>query len=170
MNLHELAGKKLGKEDFSYHKSYMAIIDSITIYGYKNNEEKNKLLLDLGSKIVTAKDIENRNFVINHHINRKNNFIFHIENTAFKYVIFNIVKNALFYLRNFPESKVTISCHKDQIIPSNLIKKFNIDPDKQNIKYNVINIIDNGPGIKEEIISKIFEPYFTLQPPKYLVS
>lgn len=161
MNLQELAGKKLSKEDFSYHKSYIVIIDAITIYGYKNNEEKDRLLLDLGFKIVTAKDIENSNFAVNHHINRKNNFILHIENTAFKYVIFNIVKNALFYLSNFPESKVIISCHKNKIIPKNLIKRFNINPDKKDIKYNAIEIIDTGPGIKEEIISNIFEPYFT---------
>ncbi|MDB2550904.1 response regulator, partial [Rickettsiales bacterium] len=161
MTLHELAGKKFTKEDFSYYKSYQAIIDALDIYGYKNNEEKKKLIIDFNGIKITGDKIDIDKALFDK-INNDNNFIINIENTAFKYVIFNLLKNALFYLKDYPKSNVTISFEKEQELNPKLAKKFNIKTANSGRKiYNVINITDTGPGIKEDIITKIFYPYFT---------
>jgi two-component system CAI-1 autoinducer sensor kinase/phosphatase CqsS len=158
MNLHELAGKQFNKDDFSYYSAYKAIIDSIIIYGYESNEEKDKVIIDLNSRKINAKEAEKEVIAIDD-IDKNNNFILHIEDTAFKYIIFNLVKNALFYLKTYPDSKITIDFEPNKSIDSDLIEKFKLNSDI--LEYNVINVTDTGPGIANDIITKIFDSYFT---------
>lgn len=160
MTLHELGGKKFTKEDFSYYTAHKIVMDALAIYGYKTNEEKEKVIIDLGHKNITAKNADKEVISVSDiAIDKNSNFLFQIEDTAFKYIIFNLVKNALFYLEDYPDSKVTISFEENKIIDPNLINRFKLNPDIK--KYNIVKVTDNGPGIPDKIITKIFDSYFT---------
>lgn len=63
-------------------------------------------------------------------------------------VILNLINNAKDVLKNLNKSEKIIEI------------KLNID--KNDI---ILKIVDNGGGIKEELLSKIFEPYFTTKHP-----
>lgn len=158
MTLNELSGKKLDKEDFSYYSAYKSIIDAVVIYGYQTNEEKEQVIIKLEDREIKASNAEREEILISN-ISQNNNFILHIEDTAFKYIIFNLVKNALFYLKDYPNSKITIDFEENKELDTNLITRFKLNP--KIAKYNVINVTDTGPGIADDIITKIFDSYFT---------
>lgn len=67
-----------------------------------------------------------------------------IDFNRFQQVILNIINNALWALRKMPEKKLKI--------------KTQFSEDK---KFAVIEITDNGCGIKKENLAHIFEPFFT---------
>lgn len=172
MTLHEISGKRLTREDFDYYSAKKSVLDAIMLYGYDSNEEKDKVTINLSDdKNITASKAGDQTISVNN-IKEDNDFIILTNNTGFKYIIFNLVKNALYYLSKYPDSDIAISFEKEKIIDQKTIKKFNISNHNIKIedlklstnfkgiyKYNVINIIDTGPGIKEEIITKIFQPY-----------
>lgn len=172
MTLHEISGKRLTREDFDYYSAKKSVLDAIMLYGYDSNEEKDKVTINLSDdKNITAGKAGDQTISVNN-IKEDNDFIILTNNTGFKYIIFNLVKNALYYLSKYPDSDIAISFEKEKIIDQKTIKKFNISNHNIKIedlklstnfkgiyKYNVINIIDTGPGIKEEIITKIFQPY-----------
>ena len=74
----------------------------------------------------------------------------HIYKNEFIQVILNIIKNAkdilIFNKIENPKILIRTSCYKDSL---------------------VVAISDNGGGVKEEIIDKIFEPYFSTKDYKY---
>ncbi|MFT5795787.1 MAG: two-component system CAI-1 autoinducer sensor kinase/phosphatase CqsS [Ulvibacter sp.] len=158
MTLQELGGKMFAEDDFHYYSAQKSVIDAIIIYGYKSNEEKEKIFIKLGkNKIISASNAEQEINSISD--NKDVNFILSINDAAFKYILFNIVKNALFYSKDYPKSTIIIEFEKEQKIHKSIIKKFNLNPDTK--KYNILSITDTGPGISEDIITKIFIPYFT---------
>ena len=73
----------------------------------------------------------------------------HIYKNEFIQVLLNLIKNAKDILssKEIKNPKITImsSCHKDKLI---------------------VNVCDNGGGIDEEIMDKIFEPYFSTKDTK----
>jgi signal transduction histidine kinase len=66
------------------------------------------------------------------------------DSIKFNQIITNLISNAI-------DAYDDINIDKKEV-------KIILDTQKDNI---IINIIDNGPGIKEENINKIFEPFFT---------
>jgi len=54
----------------------------------------------------------------------------------------NLIDNAIDALEGVPDATLTIKTQKDR-------------------EFAKVSIIDNGPGIPEEIVSRIFEPFFT---------
>ena len=159
ITLHELSGKKFNKDDFVYYTAHKAVNDAVTIYGYANNEEKKKVFIDFGNgQVIDANQSDSKQISVKD-IDESNNFIIHINDTAFKYIIFNLIKNALFYLKDYPKSKIEISFEQSKQIDVALITKFKLNP--AITSYNVVNVMDTGPGISDEIIVKIFDSYFT---------
>jgi signal transduction histidine kinase len=57
----------------------------------------------------------------------------------------NIIDNALDAMEGLAESKLEIKAHKDR-------------------EFLLVSIIDNGPGIPQDIQGKIFDPFFTTKP------
>lgn len=78
-------------------------------------------------------------------LNTKENFIIKAEKTAFTYVVFNLLKNALYYLNSYPNEYVKIYLKRGS---------------KQSL-YNQIIVEDNGPGIPEDKIKYIFDSFYT---------
>lgn len=130
MNLSDLDNKDLSKNNFTYLNSKSTIQNSLKLYGYKSQEEKSKVILD--------KSLED-------------SFMLKADFAPFTYVIFNLIKNALYYLENHPDSVIKIGSYKN--------KSYNIKGSQQN--YNVIYIHDTGPGIAKESLEKIFDSFYT---------
>ena len=78
-------------------------------------------------------------------LSTKENFIIKANKTAFTYVIFNLLKNALYYLNSYPNQYVKI-----------YFKKGLSESD-----FNQVIFEDNGPGIPADKIKNLFEPFYT---------
>lgn len=78
-------------------------------------------------------------------LNAKNNFVVKADKTAFTYMIFNLIRNALYYLNSNKDGFIKISLNRGD--------------DK--INYNQIIVEDNGPGISDDKIKYIFDSFYT---------
>jgi two-component system autoinducer 1 sensor kinase/phosphatase LuxN len=96
-----------------------AIENAVTQYGFENTSEANKVNLQL-----------------NH------DFVAKINETLFNFVIFNILRNAVYYFDSFPNSKIDIRT-------------------EFNDYENQIVIRDTGPGIPDDLINRIFDDFFS---------
>lgn len=74
------------------------------------------------------------------------NLFFKTTIERFYFIFNNLIKNALYYSNQFPDINITISF--DQKIISGK-------------KYNLINFLDNGPGISKYNIKKLFNDFST---------
>jgi len=63
-----------------------------------------------------------------------------------EFIIFNLLKNSLYYLKIFPAAELTLGCEKIE---------------KNGQKFNSIFVADTGPGIPKEILSNLFQDFFT---------
>jgi two-component system autoinducer 1 sensor kinase/phosphatase LuxN len=82
------------------------IKQAIKEYGYQNEEERKKIKLELGE-----------------------DFVFKGEKSSFIYVLFNLIRNALYYIETYPNFVVTIKTIKTN----------------QPSSYNKVIIRDAGP-------------------------
>jgi CheY-like chemotaxis protein len=77
--------------------------------------------------------VEQRKRVV---LNVVKDFTFRGDETAYMFVLFNLIKNSLYYLGPYPESFLTIT-----------------------VGGNEIRVRDNGPGIEAEQIPHLFDPF-----------
>ena len=125
--LGDLSEKKIYPEDFVYLEPEKILPEIVEKYGYRNDEEKSKV------KLMLPKNYEDY-------------FLLKAVQDRLTYIIFNLLKNALYYLNEFPDSVVTIGIE---------IRMFG------GIEYNVIYVKDTGPGIPPQIIPKLFGDFYT---------
>ena len=123
--LGDLSEKKINPEDFSYLEPEEILPDILEKYGYRSAEEKSKVKLLLP---------------------QEDSFVIKAVPDRLTYIIFNLLKNALYYLNQFPESVITIGAEKRTI---------------EGTEYNVIYVNDTGPGIPPHIIPKLFGDFYT---------
>lgn len=119
ISLNELRGKRFTPDELIYMEICHIIRKAIEEYGYDNNSDKEKIKFDF-----------------------KDDFIFRADKAAFIYVIFNLIKNSLYYSNNKKKFQITITTKKAK-------------------DYNIVIVKDNGPGIKTEELEKIFESFYT---------
>ena len=155
--LADLGNKPIEPSDFSYLSTDKILPEIIKTFGYSNLEEKQKVKLDL-----------------------KDNFIFRAVDHRFTFIIYNLLKNSLYYLNQYPDSVVTVGVetHNPSLRASNgseaiqngdvevagLPREAWSDSNADGIdysKYNVIYVHDTGPGIPSEILPKLFGDFFT---------
>ena len=125
--LGDLSEKKIDPEDFVYLEPDKILPDIIEKFGYRNDEEKAKV------KLLPPR-------------NEDDNFLLKAVPDRLTYIVFNLLKNALYYLNQFPESVVTVGTEKRTI---------------SGTEYNVIYVNDTGPGIPPHIIPKLFGDFYT---------
>ena len=121
--LSDLGNKPIEPSDFSYLSTDKILPEIIKTFGYRSLEEKEKVKLDV-----------------------KDNFIFKAIDDRFTFIIYNLLKNALYYLNQYPASIVTVGT---------TTKTF------EGKEFNSIYVHDTGPGIPSHILPKLFGDFFT---------
>ena len=152
--LSDLSEKKIDPEDFVYLEPNKILPEILEKYGYKSDEEKAKV------KLLSSED----------------NFLIKAVPDRLAYIVFNLLKNALYYLNQYPDSIITVGAEtshpslrtKGEAIQKNYeitgLPRYTRNDGSSSIdynKYNVIYIYDTGPGIPSNIISKLFGDFYT---------
>jgi two-component system, CAI-1 autoinducer sensor kinase/phosphatase CqsS len=119
MILNEVKDQPLDARGFIYASAALVSRKAIDEYGFESAAERNKVEFD-----------------------GRDDFMFRINETMYVFVLFNLLKNALYVLESRPEEKITITLERGE-------------------KYNVVKVHDSGPGIPSENIGRLFDPYFT---------
>ncbi|KUI99759.1 ATP-binding response regulator [Vibrio sp. MEBiC08052] len=71
-------------------------------------------------------------------------FKVHVNKTLFDFIIFNLLRNAIYYFDGYSDSKIELSLEAGD-------------------EYNKLTFTDYGPGIEPQIVHRIFDEFFTYQ-------
>ena len=120
--LANIKGGDIDKSDFQVTCASNSILEAINSFSYKNLNDKKLIIYD-----------------------QKNNdeFDFFGDRDLFIYVIFNLIKNALYYKDTKKDFSITITSKK---LSENA---------------NIIKVLDNGPGIPKNKLESIFQSFST---------
>ncbi|HYF18781.1 MAG TPA: response regulator [Ramlibacter sp.] len=113
MTLGEVTARPLPTSQFAILSAAEVVGKAVREFGYTTGAERERI------KVVVSQD-----------------FHFRADETAFLYVLFNLMKNALYYAAARPDLMVTIAVESDRIA-----------------------VRDNGPGIPAAVVDVIFEPF-----------
>lgn len=120
MILNEVRDEPVDQRSLAYLSAAATTRKAIEEYGYESDAERSKVNLEASE-----------------------DFTFRVDETMYVFVLFNLIMNALYFLRTYPESSITIRL-------------------KRGVTSNVIYVRDTGPGIARENLSKLFDPFFTI--------
>jgi len=114
--------EKVRQKKLEFLSTSDLLLSAIKEYGFDHENQREKVIL-----------------------NTKENFIIKADKTAFTYVIFNLLKNSLYYLKSQPNEYIKIYVKRGS----------------ENSKYNQLIVEDNGPGIPADKIKHIFDSFYT---------
>ncbi len=120
-----MSGIKPNPAFFTKLSIFHVINKAIREYGYKSEKEKRRIICS---------------------ISKEDDFFFKGDENLMIYVIFNLLKNALYYSNTHPNLTITIN------------SKTTAEEDKN---HNHIYITDNGPGIAPNLLPHLFEDFMT---------
>lgn len=136
--LSDLREKPIDKSELTYLDAVKILPEIISQYGYKTLSEKEKVRLSIP---LNQGALRKQNPAV-----AVSDFIFKAAPERFTFIIYNLLKNALYYLNEYPNSTVTVGIEERNL---------------EGVDYNVIYVHDTGPGIPEKAISKIFDDFYT---------
>lgn len=113
MTLDEVSARPFDSSAFSYIRAAEATRKAVREYGYDSEGDRDK---------VSVRVLED--------------FQFRGDETAYLFVLFNLVRNALYYATLNPQTRVTIS-----------------------VARQAVTVHDNGPGIAPDVLARLFEPF-----------
>jgi two-component system CAI-1 autoinducer sensor kinase/phosphatase CqsS len=113
MTLDEVSAKPLDTAGFAYLSAAEATGKAVQEYGYESEDARARIRLDV-----------------------KEDFSFRGDETAYLFVLFNLLKNSLYYLAFYPDARVTITVNRDRV-----------------------SVRDTGPGIAPDVMARLFEPF-----------
>jgi len=119
ITLDNIKGKEPDPANFTFLKASEIITNAANEYGYQDEKQKEKIILNI-----------------------EDDFTFKGDETLVIYVLFNLIKNALYYLNEYPNSVITITSETGS-------------------DYNKIYVKDTGPGIPAGKIDYIFVSFVT---------
>ena len=113
MTLDEVSARPIDTTAFRYLSAAEVVQQAVEEYCYDSEDARGKVQVQVA-----------------------NDFTFRGDETAYLFVLFNLIKNALYYLKPFPHTRVSILVGDQQV-----------------------KVRDNGPGISAEVLSGLFEPF-----------
>ena len=119
MIMDEVREKPINESGFIYASAAVITQKAIDEYGFESYAEREKIIFD-----------------------RNPDFMFRISETMYIFVLFNLIKNALYFLESRPEARIYVTLEKGE-------------------QFNKVKVKDTGPGIVPENLDKLFDPYFT---------
>lgn len=93
---------------------------------------------------VSQYGFENEKVIERIHLPQQDDFVVKLNETLFNFVIFNLIRNAIYYFDSYPNSQIEITTQIGSY-------------------EHVLIFKDTGPGIDEVIADKIFEDFFSYQ-------
>ncbi|CAH1541925.1 Autoinducer 1 sensor kinase/phosphatase LuxN [Vibrio owensii] len=93
---------------------------------------------------VSHYGFENEKIIERIRLPQHTDFVAKLNETLFNFVIFNLIRNAIYYFDSYPDSQIEIST-------------------KTSPYENILVFRDTGPGIDETISHKIFDDFFSYQ-------
>ncbi len=115
MTLNEVSGRPISAADLSYAEASELVHKAIGEYCFESEGERAKVC------VVVKQD-----------------FVFKVDETLFVFVLFNLLKNALYYFKLHPEATITVT-----------------------VDHSTVTVRDTGPGIPPHILSKLFGNFAT---------
>lgn len=113
MTLDEVSARPLDASAFRYLSAAEVVQHAVEEYSYDSDTARDKV------SVAVAED-----------------FTFKGDETAYLFVLFNLVKNALYYLAPYPQTTLTIS-----------------------VGDQAVKVRDTGPGIAPDVLKGLFEPF-----------
>ncbi len=150
--LADINEKPINPDDFAIISAKTAINEIVANFGYSSHLEKEKvkiLIEDDGEQNQSQLDSGEYNQLnISSQLSLQTNcnFFFKAVPERFTFIVYNLLKNALHYLKEYPSSIINIGTEPRLI---------------EDRKYNAIYVYDTGPGVPPEILPKLFGSFFT---------
>ncbi|EAT58197.1 ATP-binding response regulator [Chlorobium ferrooxidans] len=119
MILEEVKDSASSKSTFSFYSISAVTRKALDEYSYESEEERQKVHFQDGA-----------------------DFMFRGAENMFIFVLFNLILNALYFLRSFPGGRIDIRMQPGESL-------------------NRLYVRDNGPGVSSENLGKLFDPFFT---------
>lgn len=113
MTLDSVAGKAMDGAAFHVLSAADVVQQAVEEYSYDTDERRDRVSVEV-----------------------KQDFFFRGDETAYLFVLFNLIKNALYYVAVCPWTRVTIS-----------------------VGDHAVRVRDTGPGISQDVLPGLFEPY-----------
>ena len=115
VTLNAVSNHALDSDTFEYLSAAAITERAIAEYGFDSPSDRSRVNLKIES-----------------------DFTFKVDENAYIYIIFNIIKNAVYYFKSYPEARIGIVIDRQKIV-----------------------ISDSGPGIPPQILGKLFKEFTT---------
>jgi len=113
MTLDEVSARPLDASTFRYLSAAEVVQQAVEEYGYDTDDARDRVAVQVDQDFTLRGD-----------------------ETAYLFVLFNLIKNALYYAAAYPKTRVTIKVGGQQV-----------------------KVHDNGPGMAPDMLAGLFEPF-----------
>ena len=132
VTLNEISDQKVNSANFVILNIKDVVEKAVKEYGYSSNKERSRVINNIATE---------------------NNFTFKGDENLMIYVLFNLIKNALYYSNTHPNLTITIDAESRH--------NSNHQETSSDKKYNYLYVRDNGCGVPLDVLPHLFEDFMT---------